>query len=140
MPQDPNQQQLPLGKQAFKKAHRIHDYLGKFPGRVVPTSNIDMLECKGNILVVKSYEWAHNQEDLPKAQLRLWKAAVALGAHPDAPGSLTVICVWGVGKGTERRWRVIDYMGVSKMHVGNGDDFGNFLYYDWWIPCGGARR
>lgn len=91
MPTDPNQTTLVTG---VKRAHRNHDYLGLFPGRVFPTGEVDILERGDNLLIIKSYEHGRPIAD---AHRRIYRLLVRYGNNPDAPGTITVACIWGLG-------------------------------------------
>lgn len=122
---DRRQDQLP-GLVA-RRAHRIHDFLDLFPGKVMPTNEIYMLERDGNLLVMRSYD--HGAKEV-KPQERMWKLLVRYGEVVDAPGSITVICMWGLGTATVREWVVYEATGKSE-HAGTVDEFRAVLRR-WW--------
>lgn len=136
MPTDPEQQRLAVGKDAFTKAHRIHDFIRLLPDGVYPTTDILMLECNKHLLIMKSMK---HGDDVTRAQERMWKAAVSYGQPEDAPGSITCLPIWGLGAHTRREWRTFDHMGAGPSRAGSVDDI-RAVVSDWWLGNGGKRR
>ncbi len=93
-----------------RKAHRNHDFLDLFPGKVFPTGGIHILENGNHLLHIKSYEYG---KEITRAQRKIWNLLVAHGEVIDAPGSISVVCVWGLG-GAARNVTWFDHMGESK--------------------------
>lgn len=116
-----------------KRAHRNHDYPGLFPAGVMPTGDIDLLRADdGSILVVKSYEFGRK---MPGAHDKLWKALVRFGSQEQPPGSIAVVCVWGLGQ-TPREYILYDHMGRSEPKAASLEDWRGFLR-GWWLDHGG---
>jgi hypothetical protein len=64
-----------------------------------------------HLLFVHHYD--HNRE-IGKAHRRLWLGMVSYGKDPDAPGTITVMCVWGVpGMRVGRYLQRFDHRGDS---------------------------
>lgn len=126
---------LPGTGRAARKAHRNDDYVDLFPRGVFPSGDIDILTTEGHILVIKSYEW--NWDPTPR-QKQLWTLMTKYGSPPDAPGSVTVACVWGLGN-TGRELQIYDHTGSSIKRPVTRDEWRAWLS-DWWIDHGGRRR
>jgi len=110
-----------------KRAHRNHDYIDLFPGRVFPTGEIDILERGHHLLIIKSYE--HGQP-VADAHRKIYKLMVAYGQNVDAPGSITVACIWGLGD-TIRELVVFAHTGESPAQAVTRQDWREWLS-DWW--------
>lgn len=120
-----HQTALPLSQ---KRAHRNHDFVNLFPGSVFPTGEVDILERGEHLLVIKSYE---HKKKIADAHGRIYRLLVRFGQNPEAPGSITVVCVWGLGN-TTREWCVYDHLHQpSPMRGGTVQDFREWLL-DWW--------
>jgi hypothetical protein len=117
-----------------KRAHRNHDYIDLFPGNVFPTGEIDILERGNNLLIIKSYEYAAKIAD---AHRKIWKLLVKYGNNPDAPGSVTVVCVWGLGD-TPREVVVFDPRGESPVRSMTIEGWRQWLD-GWWSSSKGHR-
>lgn len=90
------------------------DFLGAFGKRIMPT-NIRLLERNDHLLLIRHYGWG---EEISPTHDRLFRTLVRYGNNPDAPGSITVICLWGIAAtkhmvGTERSMRVYTWTGVG---------------------------
>lgn len=111
----------------------IDDYRHALPKGVLPTS-VRLLGCDGHLLIGRHFDW----KTVPsQAQIRLFKEAVALGEHPDAPGSVTVACFWGVpGLNVGRKMIVFDHMGVTETPAANDDIIQSSIRH-WWLDRGG---
>lgn len=83
------QQQLGLGDVA-RRTRRGDDYVGVFARGVMPTT-IGAVECGGHMLYIKNLK---HKQTIPPAQDRLFKVMTQFDT-PDAPGSVTVLVVWG---------------------------------------------
>lgn len=111
-----------------KRAHRNHDYLSLFPGNVFPTGDIDILERNEHVLIIKSYE---HGRPIVQAHHRIYCLLTRFGAHPDAPGSITVACVWGLGR-TTREWKTYDHVNrPSPAQAGDVNAWREWLM-GWW--------
>jgi hypothetical protein len=86
---------------------RLKDYVGVFPPKVMPTRHLDVLEENGHLLFIVNM--AHGQEST-QAQRRIWRLMVRLGELDEAPGTVSVWLVWGVGD-LPRIVQKIDYLG-----------------------------
>lgn len=127
-----HQTSLPVGN---RRAHRNHDYTDVFPENVWPTGDLDVLERGSNLLFIKSYEY---KKKMPQPHQRIWRLMVKYGNNPDAPGSVTVVCVWGLGQ-TPREWLVYDaYTNGDKVIVGSLDEWRSWLRA-WWSLNGKHR-
>lgn len=110
--------------QSNKPPTRRDDYVGALPHGIFPTRNIDVLEQRGHLLFIKNYE--HGTEITPK-QRQIWQLLVHHGEMLDSPGSITVLCVWGLGPDTIREVVTFDQMGESKKISMSLQDFKNIL-------------
>ena len=117
-----------------KKAYRNHDYIDLFPGRVFPTGEIDVLERGNHLLVIKSYEYG---QQIKKPHHRIFDLLVRLGELTHALGSVTVVCVWGLGK-TPREVVIYDHMGISDRQALTRDEWREWLRR-WWDDHKGIR-
>lgn len=113
---------LPLG---IRPSHRNDDYVNLFPHGIFPTGDIDVLEIGNNLLVIKSYEWS-KMAKMPKPHRRIFNLLARFGSPPDAPGSISVVCVEGLGL-TERRWILFDHQGEHPTRYGTVDDWRVYL-------------
>lgn len=111
-----------------KRAHRNHDYLELFPGHVFPTGEIDILEHGRNLLIIKSYEHGRTIVD---AHRKIWRLLVKFGEVEDAPGNITVVCVWGLGSQVPREYIVFDYQGEHPIKAVTVEEWRRYLL-DWW--------
>lgn len=114
-----------------KRAHRNHDYVNLFGENVYPTGEVDVLERGGNLLIIKSYEY---HAKMKQAQRKIYKLLTRY-AGPDAPGNITVVCVWGLGN-TPREYIVFDHQGEHPARSVTVEQWRLFLR-GWWD---GARR
>jgi hypothetical protein len=126
------QMRMPMGQ---RRAHRNHDYVDLFPGKVFPSGEFDILECGNALLVIKSYEYG---KPIAEAHRRIFKLMVSMGDHPDAPGSITIYCVWNLGN-TPREVVVFDHMGESERKVMPLEDWRAMLR-GWWNDNKRRRR
>lgn len=115
--------QLSVGK----RAHRNHDYLDLFPGRVMPMGDIDILEQGSNLLVIKSYE--HGKKVMPK-HLQIAKILAATSNAEGAQSNISFVFVWGLGP-TTRTYKVVDYQGEGPFVETDIDGWRYFLAC-WW--------
>lgn len=117
-----------------KPARRNHDYIDLFPGRVFPTGGIDVLERGNNLLFIKSYEHGKKIEDPHR---KIWKLLVRFGENPDAPGSISVVCVWGLAD-AEREVILFDGRGEQPVRTLTRDGWRQWLD-GWWSSNKGHR-
>ncbi len=112
-------------------AARHHDFLKLLPHRVVPTGGIWVLAQSGHILFIKSYRHA---DPISRAQRRIWKTLQKFGEPETASGTVTVFCVWGLGKDTVRNVTVFDHMGETE-HTDLPLSEWRQMLLDWWNDC-----
>lgn len=110
----------------------IDDFIGCLPPKVMPTT-VGLLETGGHVLLVKHLR--HGQS-VTGAQHRIFRALVQVGENPDAAGSFTVFCIWGV-PGTQRALTVYDHMGTREVAVTTEDVRRHIS--DWWRNHEGRR-
>lgn len=108
-------------------SNRNHDFIDLFPGGVFPTGGIHILERGGSILLIKDYKWG---QEISRAQHRIWECLTKYGT-PDAPGNITIACVWGLGQKTSREWVVYDHEGEHPRAVGTVAEWRTWLF-NWW--------
>jgi len=132
MPSEP--EPLPGMTPHRKRAHRNHDYIDLFPNRVFPTGEIDILERGNNILIIKSYEYGAKIADPHR---KIWNLLVKYGNNPDAPGSVTVACVWGLGQ-TPRDIVIFDPRGEQESRRVTLEGWREWLR-GWWASNKGYR-
>jgi hypothetical protein len=116
-----DQPELPTGHRPQSKAQlEIADFRGALPEGVMPTRQLGALECNGHLLMFRYYK---HKEIIPSGHRRVFKRLVQLGNHPDAPGSVTVLCIWGVqATPTSRKMVLFDHMhkdGSDEMPASN---------------------
>lgn len=121
------QTRLPGMKEAAKKAHRNDDYVNLFPRGVYPSGDIDILTNQEHILVIKSYEWGWR---VSPRQKQLWFLMTRYGSHPDAPGSVTVACVWGLAN-AKRELQIYDHQGIGQLYELSRREWREWLR-SWW--------
>ena len=102
---NPKQESIPLDVETHE---RYEDYEGIFGDNIWPTRDVEILERGGNLLIIKSYEY---RRKVTPAHRRIFRLLVAFGETPDAPGSVTVACVWGLGPNVPRDVYIIDHTG-----------------------------
>lgn len=128
--------QMDLGPDYRPKTSRqreVDDFRRVLPGRVLPTT-ARILGTEGHILVVRHYG---HKEEPTKAQDQLYRSLVALGNHEDAPGSVSVMCLWGVaGLPVDRAMQLYDHMGVGPRKPATDDEIGSAIRH-WWLNHGG---
>lgn len=110
------EQLIPAGRRPTRDNSENADFLGVFGGRVMPTK-LRVLERNGHLLVVKHYG---HREKIATGHLRLFRSLVGMGKSPDAPGTVTVICIWG-NRNTVRSIRVIDGSGDTEQQPATND-------------------
>lgn len=110
-----------------RRVHRNHDYIGLFGERIFPTGEIDILERGNHLLVIKSYEYGQKMADPHRY---IFKLLVKLGDQEDAPGSVTVVCVWGLGP-APREFVVFDSTGETEPKLAQIDEWQSWLRA-WW--------
>lgn len=122
---DVGQSRLPLP--SAPRANRNHDYVDLFPHGIFPSGDIDLLERGRNILIIKSYEHSKLLK-MSDAQRRIWLLLSASTGYscPEAPGSITVVCVEGLGL-TLRKWIVFDHQGEHGIREGLTDSWRSWL-------------
>jgi hypothetical protein len=129
---NPSQQKLGGMGESARPARRNDDYVELFeyaPGmHLFPIGDIDILERSNNLLIIKSYEWGRLAK-MPRPHQRIFKMLVQFGESADARGSITILCVEGLGA-AKRRWQVIDHTGEGPIREGHRDDF-RALLRDW---------
>jgi hypothetical protein len=108
-----------------RPARRKDDYNGIFPGRVRPTGGLEVLERDGNLLFIKSYA---DGTSIVKPHERIWQLMTSISNIVDAPGNITVACVWGL-KDT-RTVYIYDYRGDGPMRVFTKGEWQQWLR-DW---------
>lgn len=118
----------------MKKAHRNDDYLGVFPEGIFPTGDLDVLERGGSLLFIKSYP--HGHKIMPPHK-RIFTQLVRLGEAETSPGSVSVLCVWGLGE-TAREYVIFDARGMSERKVTDIAGMKN-IYFVWWQRHKGRR-
>lgn len=117
-----------------RKASRHDDYLGLFGDNIWPTRDIEVLERGGHVLIIKSYDFGRK---IMPSHRRIWKLLVQHGEVLDAPGSITVVCVWGLGPAVARDLVIFDHTGESAQRL-DLDGWKAFLL-DWWRNHKGGR-
>lgn len=91
-------------------SRRSDDFRGLLGKNIFPTEAW-LLENDGHLLVIKDMKEGSHLHD---GQRRMFKSIVSYSNNPDSPGNITVVCVWGLGKGTPRQIVVFDYTGIEK--------------------------
>lgn len=129
--QPPEQTTLATG---VKPAHRNHDYVGLFGDHIFPTGDIDILERGNNILIIKSYEFARQ---ITPAQRKIYRLLTRFDT-PDAPGSVTVVCVWGLGVKAPRTWTVFTHGNEETYEAQPLEAWRSWLQL-WWRSSGMYR-
>lgn len=127
--------QMDLGPDYRSKTQRqreIEDFRRALPAKVLPTT-ARILGTSGHILITRHY--AHKEEPT-KAQDHLFRSLVALGNHEDAPGSVSVMCLWGASGISERAIQFYDHMGVSPRRPASDDGIQSAIRH-WWLNHGG---
>ena len=110
-----------------RPVRRRDDYIRLFPHLVRPTGGIEVLERDGNLLFIKSYG---DQYDIADAQHRIWQLLTSISNHTDAPGNITVACVWGLGD-AKRTVYIYDYRGDGPTRILSRDEWREWLL-NWW--------
>jgi hypothetical protein len=118
--------QIPLGDSG-RPAKRNDDFIGVLPNGVFPTP-MHLLEQGGHFLIVKSYEHGRDISKVHRRMYRLLTTTIGY-SNPDSPGSVTVICVWGLGPAA-REWVVFDAVGETDRKAGTREEF-RTLVSDW---------
>lgn len=128
------QQELETGHRPRSRPQlEIEDFVGVLPPNVMP-SGARILERDGSLLIVRHYAYG---EFVPKAHLKIWRTLVKMGNHPDAPGSVSVMCVWGIqATPASRGLKVIDWTGETDVMVATNDSI-RAAISAWWA---GAKR
>lgn len=106
--------------------HPFADYLGLFPEKVWPTAGIEVLEREYHLLFIKSI--GHTSEITP-AQRKIFILLNRFGRVLDAPGSITVACVWSMEDA--RGYVVFDDNGEHPLVTTTSDGWRAFLK-TWW--------
>jgi hypothetical protein len=117
-------------------ARRSDDFKGLLGRRIYPTEDIAMLERDGHLLVIKSMK--DGVHKLTDAQVRMFTRIVRYSNSETSPGNITVVCVWGYGKGTPRPVIVIDHTGKQSPMVLSYTDWQNWIRR-WWRDHGVGR-
>jgi hypothetical protein len=73
----------------------------------MPTGGLEVLEQGSNLLFIKSYA---EGATIPGAHRRIWQLLTSISNIIEAPGSITVLCVWGLAD-KPRYVQVFDYLG-----------------------------
>lgn len=129
--QPPEQIRLNTG---VKAAHRNHDYIGLFGDHIFPTGDIDILERSNHLLIIKSVE--HGRPIRP-AQKKLFKVITRFDTV-NAPGSVTVVCVWGLGVLSTRTWIEFTNGREAEFKDRSVDEWRSYLQ-TWWRQAGMYR-
>lgn len=108
-------------KPKTKAQRECVDFLGVFSKKVMPSA-VRVVERNGHLLFIRHYGFG---EDVSQAHDRIWRLLSRFGDSPDAPGSVTVVCLWGIAAtsqllGTERRIRVYDWTGMAESDSSDG--------------------
>jgi hypothetical protein len=119
--------QVQLPGMPGRPARRQDDYHGLFPNKVHPTGGIDVLERGGNLLFIKSYG---PDATITPAQNRIWQLLTSISNVTDAPGNITVACVWGLAA-QMRTVYIYDYRGDGPTKIWHKDEWRLWLH-DWW--------
>ena len=123
--------QEPLPGMMGRPARRQDDYHGLFPRRVRPTGGLEVLERGSNLLFIKTYG---PDTDISEAQNRIWQLMSSISNVTDAPGNITVACVWGLAE-QPRVVYVYDYRGDGPAKTMTRDEWRRWLY-EWWEDNG----
>jgi len=107
------------------KQTSLADFEGPFPKGVFPTE-ARLVYNRGHFLVYHQY----GMEEMPHLHRRMWKALASLN-HPDANGSLTVLCVWGNINVAARYMQRFDWQGEHSKALASTDAIKAALS-DWW--------
>jgi hypothetical protein len=98
-----------------------------------------VLESGDHLLFIRWYDHRTKQE-VPKAHSRIWKLLARYGDNPDAPGSITVICLWGIEGGLVQRYmKVYDWTGESEVRR-TSDDAIKAAISKWYHDSRGRSR
>lgn len=125
MPPGPNQPQLD-GVSAPTVSWR-DDFVGLFGSSLVMPTPVRVLEQGESLLFIHHYPW---QRDVPKMHDRLYRLLARYGKSPDGPGTITVVCVWGLAN-THREMLVYDESGRRERQALTSEELRMFLA-DWW--------
>lgn len=128
----PGQRQIAEAAATPKPAFR-DDYLGVLPPNVFPIG-AEILEQSAALLVIKRY--GYKQEITPKQRF-IFKLLTRLGEGDLAQGSVTVLCLWGVGD-IGRAYARFDYTGTTDPKPTTHDEI-RLMIGDWWRTNGRRR-
>lgn len=103
-----------------RPAKRSDDFRGLLGKNIFPTECC-LLENDGHLLVIKDMKEGAKLSD---GQRRMFRVITSYSNSEASPGNITVVCVWGLGKGTPRSIIVLDY---------TGSESGATLSYNEWL-------
>lgn len=104
----------------------LDDFIGLFPPGVMPTK-LYVLEQNDHLIFFKHYK---HGEKISKKQDRIYKLLVRLGELDLAPGSVSVMAIWGI-RGVKGR-AVVQYDYTGEHEVPVTDHSLRQRISDWW--------
>ena len=116
-------------------ARRTDDYLGILPAGVMPIS-CEVLEQGGSLLVVKRYD--HGQKITPKQRQIFLLLANSYGGADTAPGTITVLALWGRRNATKRMMATFARGAESAVRAVTDEEIRNFISL-WWAEHGSGH-
>lgn len=112
------------------------DFIGLFGNSLVMPTPLRVLEQGENLLFVHHYGW---NKEITKKQDQIYRLLVRYGAGLECPGTITVICVWGLAN-THREVLIYDPIKGKQARVAVTNDELRQIFVEWWIDKKRSRR
>jgi hypothetical protein len=100
---------------------------------------VSLLEQGEHMLILRRYNY---QQEITPKQDQMWRLLVRYGISPDAPGTITVVCYWGLANVAPREVVVYTPYGPERK-VGpkamTSEELHELLR-DWWVDHRRKRR